>query len=89
MNPAVRALARSCVPSISPPGSAVLDYFEVQEITLIGMSLGGCLALRAAAFEPRVHRVVAYDVFTDLLDINLRQTDAITRAFCASRSASA
>ena len=62
------------------PVSAVLDYFEVQEITLIGMSLGGCLALRAAAFEPRVHRVVAYDVFTDLLDINLRQTDAVKRA---------
>ena len=62
------------------PVSTVLDYFEVQEITLIGMSLGGCLALRAAAFEPRVHRVVAYDVFTDLLDINLRQTDAIKRA---------
>jgi pimeloyl-ACP methyl ester carboxylesterase len=62
------------------PVSAVLDYFEVQDITLIGMSLGGCLALRAAAFEPRVHRVVAYDVFTDLLDINLRQTDAVKRA---------
>ena len=62
------------------PVSTVLDYFEVQEITLIGMSLGGCLALRGAAFEPRVHRVVAYDVFTDLLDINLRQTDAIKRA---------
>ena len=62
------------------PVSAVLDYFEVQDIALIGMSLGGCLALRAAAFEPRVHRVVAYDVFTNLLDINLRQTDAVKRA---------
>ena len=67
-------------PEWHKPVSAVLDYFEVQEITLIGMSLGGCLALRAAAVEPRVHRVVPYDVFTNLLDINLRQTNAVIRA---------
>ena len=61
------------------PVSAVLDYFEVKRVTLIGLSLGGCLVLRAAAFEPRVHRVVAYDVLTNLLDINLRQTHAVIR----------
>ena len=32
-------------------------------IRLIGISLGGFLALRAAAFEKRIARVVAYDVF--------------------------
>lgn len=45
------------------PVSAVLDYFNLDDVTLIGLSLGGYLALRAAAFEKRISRVVAYDVF--------------------------
>jgi len=61
------------------PVSAILDYFEVDRVALIGLSLGGCLVLRAAAAEPRMERVVAYDVFTSLLDINLRQTNALLR----------
>ncbi len=56
------------------PVGAVLDYFAVERVTLIGLSLGGCLVLRAAAAEPRVARVVAYDVFTNFLDGILRQT---------------
>ena len=62
------------------PVSAVLDFFEVEQVTLVGLSLGGCLALRATAAEPRVERVVAYDVLTNLFDINLRQTNALLRA---------
>lgn len=62
------------------PVSAVLDFFEVERVTLIGLSLGGCLALRAAAAEPRVERVVAYDILTNLFDVNLRQTNALLRA---------
>jgi pimeloyl-ACP methyl ester carboxylesterase len=50
---------------------AVLDYFNLDHITLIGISLGGCLALRAAAYEPRVHRVVADDTDTDHLEVML------------------
>jgi len=50
------------------PVKAVLDYFGLDEVTLIGISLGGCLALRAAAFEPRVKRVVAFDVYYDYLE---------------------
>lgn len=45
------------------PVSAVLDYFHLDDVTLIGLSLGSYLALRAAAFEKRISRVVAYDVF--------------------------
>lgn len=44
------------------PVAAVLDYFKRNDVTLIGISLGGYLALRAAAFEPRVARVVCYDI---------------------------
>ena len=61
------------------PVSAVLDYFEVERVALVGLSLGGCLVLRAAASEPRVERVVAYDVFTNFLDVTLRQTHALLR----------
>ena len=61
------------------PVSAVLDYFEVEGVTLVGLSLGGCLALRAAASEPRVERVVAYDVLTNFLDVILRQTHVLLR----------
>jgi len=41
------------------PTSAILDYFDLDDVTLIGLSLGGWLCLRAAAFEPRIKRVVA------------------------------
>ncbi|MFH1134698.1 MAG: alpha/beta hydrolase [Pseudomonadota bacterium] len=47
------------------PVSAVLDFLDLDRVTLIGVSLGGYLALRAAAFEPRIARVAAYDVVFD------------------------
>ena len=61
------------------PVSAVLDYFQVEQVTLIGGSLGGCLVMRAAALEPRIERVVAFDIFTNGLDVTLRQTPALLR----------
>ncbi|MHA1926101.1 MAG: alpha/beta fold hydrolase [Candidatus Thorarchaeota archaeon] len=45
------------------PTSAILDYFNISDVTLIGISLGGFLCLRAAAFEPRISQVVAFDVY--------------------------
>ena len=56
------------------PVSAVLDHFAVERTALIGLSLGGCLVMRAAAFEPRVDRVIAYDVLTSFQEVNLGQT---------------
>jgi alpha-beta hydrolase superfamily lysophospholipase len=47
------------------PVAAVLDHLAISEAALIGVSLGGYLALRAAAFEPRIKRVAAYDVMLD------------------------
>lgn len=41
------------------PTSAILDYFNLEDVTLIGLSVGGWLCLRAAAFEPRIKRVIA------------------------------
>ena len=56
------------------PVSAVLDHFNLERVALMGMSLGGCLVMRAAAFEPRVERVIAYDVLTSFQEVNLGQT---------------
>ena len=56
------------------PVSAVLDHFALERVTLMGMSLGGCLVMRAAAFKTRVERVIAYDVLTSFQEVNLGQT---------------
>lgn len=49
------------------PTRAVLDYFKLHDITLIGISLGGLLCLRAAAYEPRIKRVISLGVAYDYL----------------------
>lgn len=41
------------------PVAAVCGHFRLEEATLIGLSMGGWLCLRAAAFEPRIARVIA------------------------------
>ncbi len=45
----------------------MLDYFHLDDVTLMGYSLGGCLAVRAAAYEARVQRVITDDILTDFL----------------------
>ncbi|MBU0498170.1 MAG: alpha/beta hydrolase [Candidatus Thermoplasmatota archaeon] len=40
------------------PTKAVLDFFNLDNVTIYGISMGGHLSLRAAAFEPRIKRVV-------------------------------
>lgn len=49
------------------PVGAVLDHFDLDGVCLIGISLGGYLALRAAAYDPRITRVAAFDVVWDAL----------------------
>jgi len=61
------------------PVKAVLDFFHLDDVTLMGFSLGGGLAIRAAAFEPRVQRVIAYDILSDFLEVNLRSFPAAVR----------
>lgn len=55
------------------PTSAVLDTFlanhQPNKIVSVGMSLGGYLAPRAAAFDSRIDGVVAYDVLFDFGEV--------------------
>ena len=67
-------------PAWHRPVKAVLDHFKLDHVTLAGLSMGGCLVMRAAAFEPRVERVVAYDIYPDSLDTTLRQVNPVQRA---------
>jgi pimeloyl-ACP methyl ester carboxylesterase len=59
-------------PEWEKPVKAVLDFFRLDTVTLMGFSLGGGLVIRAAAFEPRVRRVIAYDIMTNGLECFLR-----------------
>ena len=51
------------------PVKAVLDYFKLTDVTIVGASLGGYLAPRAAAFDKRISRVVAWSIFPDFFDV--------------------
>lgn len=51
------------------PVKAVLDYFGLDDVTIIGISLGGYLAPRAAAFDKRIKRVAAWSVFPCFQDV--------------------
>jgi pimeloyl-ACP methyl ester carboxylesterase len=59
-------------PEWEKPVKAVLDFFGRDAVTLMGFSLGGGLVIRAAAFEPRVRRAIAYDICTNGLETALR-----------------
>ncbi|MFC1934991.1 alpha/beta hydrolase [Chloroflexota bacterium] len=48
------------------PTTAILNYFKLNDVTLIGLSMGGWLCLRAAAFEPRIKRVIPWSVSFDV-----------------------
>jgi pimeloyl-ACP methyl ester carboxylesterase len=51
------------------PVKAVLDYFRLDNVTLLGISMGGWMCFRAAAFEPRITRVIASGIAFDYLQI--------------------
>ena len=67
-------------PAWNKPVKAILDYLKLDHVSLCGLSMGGCLVMRAAVHEPRIDRVIAYDVYPDSLDVNLRQVHWLKRA---------
>jgi pimeloyl-ACP methyl ester carboxylesterase len=48
--------------------SAILDALDINSCTLLGLSLGGYLAPRAAAFEHRAKRLIAWGPMYEFLD---------------------
>ncbi|HBF35990.1 MAG TPA: alpha/beta hydrolase, partial [Firmicutes bacterium] len=59
------------------PVKTLLDYYDLPEVTIIGISMGAILAPRAAAFETRIKRIVAWSVCTNMLTLLL---DAVPQA---------
>lgn len=57
------------------PVKTILDFFDLDDVTLMGLSLGGYLVIRAAAFENRVKRVIANDICSNFYDVILRQLE--------------
>jgi alpha-beta hydrolase superfamily lysophospholipase len=66
-------------PEWEKPVKAILDYFDVNDVTLLGLSLGGYLVVRAAAYEQRIHRVVAWDIIDDAWECSLNIMKPIQR----------
>ncbi|AVQ34961.1 alpha/beta fold hydrolase [Staphylococcus kloosii] len=48
--------------------SFILDYFRIENTTIIGQSMGGFLCMRAAAYDLRIKNVICYDMFYQLSD---------------------
>ena len=55
-------------PEWERPTDAVLDYFGVDSAATLGVSFGGYLVMRAAAYCPRISHVIAFDMMYRLLD---------------------
>jgi pimeloyl-ACP methyl ester carboxylesterase len=51
------------------PVKAILDHFGLDNATLLGISMGGWMCFRAAAFEPRIKRVIASSIAFDYMQI--------------------
>jgi len=49
------------------PVAAVLDHFAIERAAIVGISMGGYWALRAAGREPRIDRVVSWPPVYDWL----------------------
>jgi pimeloyl-ACP methyl ester carboxylesterase len=63
------------------PAQAILDYFKLDDVTWMGISMGGWLCFRAAAFEQRIKRVIASSVAFDYMQIPNFFIQAIARFF--------
>ncbi len=63
------------------PVKAVLDYFDLKDVTIIGVSLGGMLAPRAGAFEKRIAHIVAWSIFPSFLHVCIFDMPKPVRSF--------
>ena len=66
---AFREFGLTMDPEWEEPVEAVLDHFELNSCTLMGFSLGGYLAPRAAANLQRIKRVIAVNQLADFFGV--------------------
>ena len=67
------------------PVGTLLDHFRLEAAALVGISMGGYWALRAAGREPRIDRVVAWPPVYDWLEQVPRFLRGATRAMLRRR----
>lgn len=48
--------------------STVLDYFNIKDCAFMGISLGGWFCVRAAAFEPRITKLIVFNALYNIVD---------------------
>ncbi len=82
---AIREQGLTFTPEWEKPTGAVLDTFisrygKPNKIVLIGTSLGGYLAPRAAAYDKRIDGVVAFNVCYDFQSAALKQVPEFVRS---------
>ena len=63
----LRTQGKTFIHEWEKPVSKICDYFNLDDVTIIGASLGGMLAPRAAAFEKRIKHVVCWSIFPNFL----------------------
>lgn len=68
------------------PVAAVMDHFALESAGLVGISMGGYWALRAAGREPRIDRVVAWPPVYDWLYRVPAAVRGVTRAMLGRRA---
>ncbi|MHA1947336.1 MAG: alpha/beta fold hydrolase [Candidatus Hodarchaeales archaeon] len=61
------------------PVKTILDYFELNNVTLIGTSFGGWFVLRAAAFDDRISRIIAFNIIYDYFECFLAKKSRLVK----------
>lgn len=64
------------------PSQAILNHFRLDGVTWLGISMGGWFCFRAAAFEPRIQRVIASGIAYDYMQFPNIIGQVLMRIFC-------
>lgn len=68
------------------PTKAVLDYFNVTDVTALGVSMGSYWIMRAAAYEKRIARIIAMPPVYDWLEMTNSFNGKLAKWFLKHRA---